>query len=74
MCGNVKNTTLLIDGKLVDLDAYGFYYDDDDGGEDQYEVDVSRVQKILGHYKSEPRNLSTLTGKTEDCIRSLHLL
>lgn len=59
MCGIITNMTLLIDGKLANVEALGFYY----GDHYSYMYYGQYLNgPVLGHYKSEPGNLSTITG------------
>lgn len=58
VCGQLTNKTLLIEGRVLNLYAYGFE-------QDKYEPDRhNQSTRVLGHYRAESRNVATIIGKT----------
>ena len=58
VCGQITNKTLLIKEGILNLYAYGF-------DQDKYEPDRhNQSARVLGHYRAESRNVTTIIGKT----------
>lgn len=58
VCGQIKNESLLIEAEMLILRVYGL----EDYMENVYSPD--RYSRISAYYKYEPKNITTIIGKT----------